>query len=172
MMDEVRAFIDRVARVVPQVQYVGWDIVVTPDGPVLVEGNWGAGVYENKPSVTGIRTGHKARYRERSGSERRVRPRRTTPERRRLVPLAERVVPQDRHEPLLAGLVERRAQDVAAEVVDVDDGDLGRRRRAAPSGARATSRGRSGPSTTALLYGGIVPLVGPSIARALSPAMR
>ena len=28
MMDEVRAFIDRVARVVPQVQYVGWDIVV------------------------------------------------------------------------------------------------------------------------------------------------
>ena len=63
-MDEVRAFIDQVARVVPQVQYVGWDIVVSPDGPVLVEGNWGAGVYENKPSVTGIRTGHKPRYRE------------------------------------------------------------------------------------------------------------
>ncbi|MFB8147190.1 sugar-transfer associated ATP-grasp domain-containing protein [Microbacterium sp. NPDC056003] len=63
MIDEVKAFVDRVARVVPQVQYVGWDIVVTPDGPVLVEGNWGAGVYENKPSVTGIRTGHKPRYR-------------------------------------------------------------------------------------------------------------
>lgn len=67
MMDEVRDFVDRVARVVPQVQYVGWDIVVTPAGPVLVEGNWGAGVYENKPSVTGIRTGHKARYREAIG---------------------------------------------------------------------------------------------------------
>ncbi len=67
MMDEVRDFVDRVARVVPQVQYVGWDIVVTPTGPVLVEGNWGAGVYENKPSVTGIRTGHKARYREAIG---------------------------------------------------------------------------------------------------------
>ncbi|GAT73260.1 flagellar biosynthesis/type III secretory pathway protein [Microbacterium sp. HM58-2] len=62
MMEEVRTFVDQVARVVPQVQYVGWDIVVTPDGPVLVEGNWGAGVYENKPSVTGIRTGHKPRY--------------------------------------------------------------------------------------------------------------
>jgi len=63
MIDEVTAFVDQVARVVPQVQYVGWDIVVGPDGPVLVEGNWGAGVYENKPSVTGIRTGHKPRYR-------------------------------------------------------------------------------------------------------------
>ena len=63
MMEEVRDFVDRIARVVPQVQYVGWDIVVSPDGPVLVEGNWGAGVYENKPSVTGIRTGHKPRYR-------------------------------------------------------------------------------------------------------------
>lgn len=62
MIDEVKAFVDQAARVVPQVQYVGWDIVVTPEGPVLVEGNWGAGVYENKPSVTGIRTGHKPRY--------------------------------------------------------------------------------------------------------------
>jgi hypothetical protein len=62
MIDEVKAFVDQVARVVPQVQYVGWDIVVGPDGPVLVEGNWGAGVYENKPSVSGIRTGHKPRY--------------------------------------------------------------------------------------------------------------
>ncbi|KQM37094.1 sugar-transfer associated ATP-grasp domain-containing protein [Microbacterium sp. Leaf203] len=62
MIDKVKAFVDQVARVVPQVQYVGWDIVVGPDGPVLVEGNWGAGVYENKPSVTGIRTGHKPRY--------------------------------------------------------------------------------------------------------------
>ncbi len=37
MIDEVKAFVDQVARVVPQVQYVGWDIVVGPDGPVLVE---------------------------------------------------------------------------------------------------------------------------------------
>lgn len=66
-MDRVRTFIEQIARVVPEVQYVGWDIVVSPDGPVLVEGNWGAGVYENKPSVTGIRTGHKPRYRKAIG---------------------------------------------------------------------------------------------------------
>ncbi len=61
-MAEVHEFIDKVSRVIPQVPYVGWDIVQTAKGPVLVEGNWGAGVYENKPSVTGIRTGHKPRY--------------------------------------------------------------------------------------------------------------
>lgn len=62
MFEEVIACTDRVARHVPQVQYVGWDIAVTPDGPVVIEGNWGTGVYENKPSVLGIRTGHRPRY--------------------------------------------------------------------------------------------------------------
>ncbi len=62
MFDEVVDFVDRMARVVPQVRYVGWDIALTPTGPVLVEGNWAAGVYENKASATGIRTGHKPRY--------------------------------------------------------------------------------------------------------------
>ncbi|MDX2375334.1 flagellar biosynthesis protein [Microbacterium sp. LRZ72] len=63
MMDEVRALIDDVARVVPTVRYVGWDIVVSPDGPVLVEGNWGAGVFEHKPTASGRRRGHLPRYR-------------------------------------------------------------------------------------------------------------
>ncbi len=62
MTDEVLAFVDTLARVVPQVPYVGWDIAVTPDGPVVIEGNWGTGVYEVKPSVLGVRTGHRPRY--------------------------------------------------------------------------------------------------------------
>lgn len=62
-MDAVRALITDVALVVPQVRYVGWDVVATANGPVLVEGNWGAGVFENKPTATGIRHGHLPRYR-------------------------------------------------------------------------------------------------------------
>ena len=63
MMDSVRDYMDGVARVVPAMRYVGWDIVIGADGPVLIEGNWAAGVYENKPSVTGIRTGSRPRFR-------------------------------------------------------------------------------------------------------------
>lgn len=64
MIPELFAFIDAACRVVPQVQYVGWDVVIGEHGPVLVEGNWAAGVYENKPSVTGIRHGSRPRFRE------------------------------------------------------------------------------------------------------------
>jgi hypothetical protein len=64
LVPELFAFIDKACRVVPQVQYVGWDVVIGPNGPILVEGNWAAGVYENKPSVTGIRTGSRPRFRE------------------------------------------------------------------------------------------------------------
>ncbi len=63
MMTEVVDLITQVALVIPEVRYVGWDVVVTADGPVLVEGNWGAGVFENKPTATGIRHGHLPRYR-------------------------------------------------------------------------------------------------------------
>lgn len=63
-MHKVVELVDRAARVVPEMQYIGWDIVVREHDAVIVEGNWGAGVYENKPSVTGVRTGSRPRYRE------------------------------------------------------------------------------------------------------------
>ena len=56
-VDEVLKLVDEVSRVVPDIRYVGWDVVVTPDGPIIVEGNWMPGAYENKPSATGVRTG-------------------------------------------------------------------------------------------------------------------
>ena len=37
---ECKAFIERVARVTPQIRYVGWDVVVLPDGGFsLIEAN-------------------------------------------------------------------------------------------------------------------------------------
>ncbi len=67
MVDELFEFVDQLARVVPKMQYIGWDVVIGEHRPILVEGNWAAGVYENKPSVTGIRTGSLPRFREAIG---------------------------------------------------------------------------------------------------------
>lgn len=37
--DEVKALIDKAGRIVDGVGYVGWDVAVTENGPVLIEGN-------------------------------------------------------------------------------------------------------------------------------------
>ena len=39
MWREILDLLQEAARVVPSVRYVGWDVAVTPDGPLLVEGN-------------------------------------------------------------------------------------------------------------------------------------
>lgn len=57
MWDDVVKLIDEVARVVPSVPYVGWDVAVGPNGPLLIEGNWIPGLYETRVLATGIRTG-------------------------------------------------------------------------------------------------------------------
>jgi hypothetical protein len=64
LFDEVLRFVDEIARVIPQVPYVGWDIAVTPDGPAVIEGNYNSGVFQTKPSVSGVRTGLLPHYRE------------------------------------------------------------------------------------------------------------
>ncbi len=62
LWDEVVALIDRAARVVPEVPYVGWDVAVTEKGPVLIEGNWIPGLYETRVTATGIRTGSRPEH--------------------------------------------------------------------------------------------------------------
>ncbi|CAN5366151.1 hypothetical protein BH11ACT4_BH11ACT4_04370 [soil metagenome] len=64
MTAEVLALADTVSRRVPQIPYVGWDIVVGTDGPMLLEGNWMPGAYENKPTATGKRTGSRPLFRQ------------------------------------------------------------------------------------------------------------
>lgn len=36
---EVRTLVDKACRMQPEIRVVGWDVALTPDGPVLVEGN-------------------------------------------------------------------------------------------------------------------------------------
>jgi len=62
LWDEVLDLVDRAARVVPAVPYVGWDVAITPDGPVLIEGNYDSGVFQMKPSMSDVRTGLRERY--------------------------------------------------------------------------------------------------------------
>lgn len=62
MAAEVLETCERLCATAPEVPYVGWDIVVTPEGPVVIEGNRSPGVYENKFSATGRRTGQLAHF--------------------------------------------------------------------------------------------------------------
>lgn len=61
---EVLALCEEVARQIPEIPYIAWDVVVTPNGPVIVEGNRTPGAYENKPTATGVWTGSLPRVRE------------------------------------------------------------------------------------------------------------
>ena len=59
----VLEMLDRASRLEPAVPYVGWDIAITPTGPVIIEGNPNSGVFQAKPSVSGVRTGLLPKYR-------------------------------------------------------------------------------------------------------------
>lgn len=61
--DEIIAMVEKAARRLPTVPYVGWDIAVTPEGPALIEANHNSSVFQPKPSATGVRTGSLDRYR-------------------------------------------------------------------------------------------------------------
>lgn len=64
---DVLALVDELARIVPQIPYVGWDIAIRPDRPVVIEGNYNTGVFQAKPSISGVRTGLLPHYKEHIG---------------------------------------------------------------------------------------------------------
>ena len=61
--NEVVDFVKELGKVVPKVRYVGWDIAITSKGPVVVEGNNFSGIFQVKPSISGIKTGDLPNYR-------------------------------------------------------------------------------------------------------------
>jgi hypothetical protein len=68
LFDEAIAMASEMATVIPEVPYIGWDIAITPERPIAIEGNYNTGVFQMKPSLSGIKTGLRPRYREAIGS--------------------------------------------------------------------------------------------------------
>jgi hypothetical protein len=62
LYDEAVAMAVEMAKVVPEVPYIGWDIAITPERPIVIEGNYNTGVFQMKPSLSGIKTGLKPAY--------------------------------------------------------------------------------------------------------------
>ncbi|AZK44136.1 hexapeptide transferase [Erysipelothrix piscisicarius] len=63
LYDEIVEMLDRAAREVPQIQYVGWDVAVGQKRPSLIEGNYNTGVFQMKPSLTGSKEGLLQKFR-------------------------------------------------------------------------------------------------------------
>ena len=49
--NEVCETVKKAAKLVPEVKYVGWDVAITEDSPVIIEGNEFPGVWQIKPSL-------------------------------------------------------------------------------------------------------------------------
>jgi len=60
---EAVQLVTKAALVVPEIPYVGWDVAIRPEGPVLIEGNYNTGVFQAKPSGVGEYRGLLPRYR-------------------------------------------------------------------------------------------------------------
>lgn len=61
---EAVKLVEEAATVVPQVAYVGWDVAIGEDGPVLIEGNCFPGVFQRRASFSKDKTGVIPKYRE------------------------------------------------------------------------------------------------------------
>jgi hypothetical protein len=62
MYDRVLEITEQLARRTPEAPYVGWDLAITPNGPVVIEGNHNSSVFQPKPSASGVRTGLRPVY--------------------------------------------------------------------------------------------------------------
>lgn len=62
LFNEAIKLVENCAKIIPQVAYVGWDVAISKDGPVLVEGNCFPGVYQVKPSLSNKKEGLIPKY--------------------------------------------------------------------------------------------------------------
>lgn len=62
MFKEAVEMVKEAAKVVHEIQYVGWDVAISTEGPVIVEGNCFPGVYQTKPSLVKKKEGLVPKY--------------------------------------------------------------------------------------------------------------
>ena len=67
--DSAIALVKECAKVVPTIQYVGWDVAITPDGACLIEGNAYPGVFQIKPSFLDKKVGLVPRFEKAMGTK-------------------------------------------------------------------------------------------------------
>lgn len=64
LFNEAINLVKECAKVVPEVAYIGWDVAISENGPVLVEGNCYPGVFQVKPSLSNKKQGLIPKYNE------------------------------------------------------------------------------------------------------------
>ena len=62
MFQDAINLVKECAKVIPEVSYVGWDVAISENGPVIVEGNCFPGVYQVKPSLSNKKEGLIPKY--------------------------------------------------------------------------------------------------------------
>lgn len=62
MFQEAVDLVCNAAKVIPEVGYVGWDVAISKDGPLIIEGNCYPGVFQTKPSLKKDKTGALPKY--------------------------------------------------------------------------------------------------------------
>lgn len=59
---EAIELVKEAAKVVPNIQYVGWDVAITNKGPLIIEGNCYPAIFQLKPSLSKDKTGLIPKY--------------------------------------------------------------------------------------------------------------
>lgn len=62
MFAQAVQLVEKAATVVPEVGYVGWDVAISENGPVIIEGNCYPGVFQKKASFSKDGTGILPKY--------------------------------------------------------------------------------------------------------------
>ena len=60
---EAVELVKKAAEVIPQVGYVGWDVGISENGPVIIEGNSFPGIFQKRASLSENKTGVIPKYR-------------------------------------------------------------------------------------------------------------